>query len=97
MAQNFPGTPELYRKIAIVISAGVHVYIYLGFTLIKYLARGENWFHVWQFPAALAVSAIIVAMLHYRWMMRLDAQYGKGSGWTFKEVRVKLPELRYRA
>lgn len=28
----------------------------------------------------------------HRWIMRLDAQFGSGKGWTLESQMVKLPE-----
>ena len=38
------------------------------------------------------VFTSIFARAAYRWMMRLDAQYGSGKGWTLESQMVKLPE-----
>lgn len=92
----FSGNPRLYRRQAILLSFIVHVWIYVFFVATKYIGQDENWLGVWQLPAFLLISAVVTAWMHYRWVMRLDAQYGKGSGWELKEVTVKLPILRER-
>ena len=92
----FSGSPGRYKNFAIVLSGAIHLWIYAFFLAVKYIGQGENWLDVWQLPAGLAISAMITAVLHFRWMMRLDARYGKGSSWEFKEVTVKLPVLKSR-
>ncbi len=92
----FSGTAPRYKRFAIILSGAIHLWIYVFFVATKYIGQGENWLNVWQLPAALAASAVFVAILHFRWMMRLDARYGKGSAWELKEVTVKLPVLKSR-
>jgi len=47
-------------------------------------------------PVAAIVSALWFARFSYRWMMRLDAQYGRGSRWQLDSTIVKLPTERPR-
>jgi hypothetical protein len=96
MAMTFPGNPRLYKRQAILLSCAAHGWIYLFFTITKYVGNGENWFGRWQLILGLVLSACITVHLHYKWVMRIDAQYGKGSAWELKEVTVKLPVLRAR-
>jgi len=96
MSIVFSGTPQLYKRQAVLVAVGVHVWVYILFVATKFLAQGENWLGVWQLAAGFAVSTVIMGLLHYRWVMRLDAQYGKGSAWDLKEVTVKLPVLKPR-
>lgn len=96
MSIPFSGNPKVYRRHAFILSGAVHLWLYLFFVVTKFLAQDENWLTVWQLPAGLAASAVLVGWLHFRWVMRLDAQYGRGSGWEMKEVTVKLPVLRPR-
>ena len=42
------------------------------------------------------VFTALCAYLSYRWMMRLDARYGTGRGWTLESRRLKLPERALR-
>jgi len=96
MTISFSGNRKSYRRVAVLTAGALHVWIYLAFVAVKFLAQDENWLDVWQLPAGLAVSALIVGSLHYRWMMRLDAQYGTGSAWEMRELTVKLPSLKSR-
>ena len=96
MTQAFSGNPKRYFRLALLIPAGVCLWIYVGFVAAKWLFLGENWLHVWQLPASLVAISLFVSRMYYRSMMRLDAQYGRGSGWILKEATVKLPEQRFR-
>lgn len=95
-ARPFSGTPAIYRKIAIWGSVGLHAYLFIGYWAIKTFLAGETWPTSWL-PLALAVvSAALFARFSYRWIMRLDARYGRGSGWILHSTRVKLPFERQR-
>lgn len=87
----FSGSPKLYRRIAIWGSVGIHLYVFVGYWAIKAFLAGEKWPTDW-FPATIAlVSCILFARMSYRWIMRLDAQYGRGGGWDLVPTQVKLP------
>lgn len=95
-ARRFAGLPAQYRHIAVWGSIGLHGYLFAGYWAIKTFLAGEQWPTSW-FPAAMTVvSALLFARFAYRWIMRLDAQYGRGSGWELKSVAVKLPFERQR-
>jgi hypothetical protein len=96
MTQAFSGNPKKYFRLALIIPALLCLWIYVGFNAAKYIFLGENWLSVWQLPVTLVVISLFVSRMYYRSMMRLDAQYGKGSGWILKEAVVKLPEQRIR-
>ncbi len=95
-ARNFAGTPALYRKIAIWGSIALHAYLFLGYWAIKVFLAGEAWPASWAPPAITLLSAAWFARFSYRWIMRLDARYGRGSNWEFDSVRDKLPRERSR-
>lgn len=88
---TFSGTPALYRKFAIFGSIGVHLYLFVGFYLVKNFLAGESWPTSAVPIVAGLVSALIFAFFAFRWMMRLDARYGRGSGWDLVPTTVKLP------
>lgn len=91
IASPFNGTPALYRRIAIWGSIGVHLYLFGGYWAIKTFLAGETWPTDW-IPAAIALgSCAWFARTAYRWIMRLDARYGRGGGWLLLPARVKLP------
>ena len=69
---------------------------FLAFALIKYWLHGDTWVFGWKPVLVTVLFAAWFGRTMYRWMMRLDAQYGRGSGWVLESVRVKLPELRSR-
>ena len=62
---------------------------------IKYFLHGETWVFGWKPIAIAVVFALLFSRMAFRWIMRLDAQYGSGSSWTLESVQVKLPELRH--
>lgn len=95
-ARPFPGTPAIYRKIAIWGSLGLHAYLFIGYWAIKTFLAGEQWPTSWVPLAVTVVSAALFARFSYRWIMRLDARYGRGSGWILHSTRVKLPFERTR-
>ena len=92
----FSGNPKLYRRIAVWGSLGVHAYLFFGYWAIKVFLAGEEWPTGWFAPVATLVSTLWFARFSYRWMMRLDAQYGRGSGWQLDSVSVKLPTEKPR-
>lgn len=95
-ARPFSGTPARYRKVAIAVSVGIHAYLYLGMLFFHGYLGGGEWIFGWK-PALFAlVSCVLFARQAYRWIMRLDAQYGSGSGCSLPARSVKLPEPRPR-
>lgn len=92
----FPGTPKIYKRIAIWGSYGFHAYLFVGYWAIKTFIAGETWPTSWVPAVVAVVSATLFAYYAYRWIMRLDAQYGRGSGWVLISTRVKLPWERPR-
>jgi len=94
MTTPFPGNPKLYLRIAVLSTIALVVWLYGGTVLIQYLWSGKTSLLGWKIMLAVAVFALWYGRFAYRWMMRLDGQYGSGSGWTFSEVMVKLPEMR---
>ena len=90
-ARPFGGTPKDYRRIALWGSLGFHAYLFAGYWAIKNFLAGESWPTSWT-PALITIaSALLFARFSYRWIMRLDAQYGRGSGWILNPTQVKLP------
>lgn len=92
----FDGTPQLYKRIAMWGSLGFHAYLFVGYWAIKTFLAGESWPNDWLAPALFAASAVWFAWFSYRWIMRLDARYGRGSGWLLESVQVKLPREKPR-
>jgi len=90
-ATPFSGNPAKYRRIAIWGSIVCHAYLFLGYWAIKTFLAGETWPTSWFAPVATVASALWFARFSYRWIMRLDAQYGRGSGWVLNPTTVKLP------
>jgi hypothetical protein len=90
-ARPFSGTPRQYLRIAVWGSLAFHAYLFAGYWAIKRFLAGEPWpTTIWPALAAV-VSAALFARFAYRWIMRLDARYGRGSGWELQSVTVKLP------
>lgn len=92
----FNGTPQRYLRISILMSIGIHVWLYGGFSAIKYFVHGETWVFGAKPILITVVSTLLFARFSYRWIMRLDAQYGSGSSWRMVRRMVKLPELTVR-
>lgn len=92
--EAFNGNPGLYKKLSLLITSLLAVWIYVGFMAIKYFVVGENWFGVWQIPVAVVVFWLFFKGYFFKSIMRLDAQYGRGGGWTLRETTVKLPEMK---
>ena len=92
---EYMGNPKLYRKLAIGMAAYISISTYLVFSSIKYFLHGETWVFGWKPIAIAVVFALFFSRMAFRWIMRLDAQYGSGSSWTLESVQVKLPELRH--
>lgn len=92
----FNGTPARYRRIAVWGSIGIHLYLFVGYWAIKTFLAGEQWPADWVPPVVAVASCAWFARLAYRWMMRLDAQYGRGGGWDLVPTKVKLPWERPR-
>lgn len=93
---EFPWNPKRYARLAVLLSVGIHTYLYLGMIGIVYLLNHQDWILGWKPLAAAAVSAVVFGRLAYSWIMRLDAQYGSGSGWRLVSRSVKLPEMAIR-
>lgn len=94
MTPPFSGNPRLYLRIAAISTVALVVWLYGGTVLIQYLWSGKTTLLAWKPMLAVAIFAAWYGRFAYRWMMRLDGQYGSGSGWVFNEVMVKLPEMR---
>lgn len=93
---EFSGNPALYRRISIAVTLYINGGAFIIFALIKYLLHGDTWVLGWKPVLVTLLFSLWFGRAMYRWMMRLDAQYGRGSGWVLESVRVKLPELRPR-
>lgn len=95
--QPFGGSPQRYRRISILLSVGIHVWLYGGFSAIKYFVHGETWVFGAK-PILISLgSMLLFGRIAYRWMMRLDAQYGSGTSWRLDRRIVKLPEFVTKA
>ena len=91
---KFPGNPKLYRRIANWSTVGILVWLYGGTALVQLWWLGHTWVFKWQFILVGVLFGIWYARASYSWMMRLDAQFGRGSGWMLRDRNVKLPELK---
>lgn len=87
----FSGSPARYRRIALWGSLGLHLYLFVGYWAIRTFLVGEAWPASWVTPALTVASSLWFAHFAYRYIMRLDAQYGSGGGWVLHSTRVKLP------
>jgi hypothetical protein len=94
---EFPGNPALYKKIAVAMTLYINGTLFLVFSGIKYFLHGDTWMFGWKPVLLTVLFAAWFARTAYRWMMRLDAQYGRGSGWTLERAVVKLPEMKTRS
>ncbi len=89
---EFSGNPRLYFRIALAGAIALNSYLYLGMIALVYGLNGQTWILGWK-PALIAVLfTAFFARTGYRWIMRLDAQYGSGRSWKLESERVKLPE-----
>ncbi len=93
---EFSGNPAKYRRIAIVSSVVLNLYLYLGMAGLQYWARGSTWLLGWKPVLGAVLFTALFARLSYRWMLRLDARFGTGRGWTLESRRLKLPERALR-
>lgn len=96
MNMEFPGNPGLYKKIAVGLTLYINGTLFIVFSAIKYFLHGDTWMFGWKPILLTILFAAWFARVAYRWMMRLDAQYGRGSGWTLERTVVKLPEMKSR-
>ena len=93
---EFSGNPKKYLRFAIVSSVVINLYLYFGLAAILYWHNGATWMFGWK-PIAITVTFMLwFARLSYRWIMRLDAQYGTGRGWALESRPMKLPERATR-
>ena len=93
---EFSGTPKKYLRFAIASSLVVNLYLYFGLAAVLYLHDGATWVFSLEPTLVAVVFAVLYARIAYRWMMRLDAQYGTGKGWVLESRRLKLPERGIR-
>lgn len=91
---EFSGTPAKYRKITIIFPIVFNLSLYLGMIGIVYGINGQDWILGWKPAVAAIVLTAIYIRISFPWMMGLDAQYGKGSGWKLESRSLKLPERR---
>lgn len=94
MRAKFPGNPKQYRKASIIIAVYVSVSVYVAFGLVKWFVHDELLLNDWKALLVIALFIPLYARFCFRWMMRLDAQYGSGRSWHLESCRVKLPEFR---
>lgn len=90
--KEFDGTPKTYARIATIVSVVLNLYLYLGMVALVYLVNGQSWILGWKSILTAVLFTAFFARAAYRWMMRLDAQFGSGKGWTLESQMVKLPE-----
>lgn len=93
---EFSGTPQKYKRYAILSSVILNLYLYFGLAGVLYWHSGATWLFT---PKPIIVTVLFTvwfAWMSYRWIMRLDAQYGTGKGWELESRMLKLPERRIR-
>jgi len=93
---EFSGNPKKYLRFAIASALVINLYLYFGLALVLYLYDGATWLFTLKPIVVLVVFTALYARTSYRWMMRLDAQYGTGKGWELESRMLKLPERRIR-
>ena len=89
---EFSGTPKKYLRIAVGGSIVLNLYLYLGLTAILYYGHDQTWMLGWKPILVAILFTAIFARIAFRWIMRLDAQFGSGKGWSLESRMVKLPE-----
>ncbi|MFK7733884.1 MAG: hypothetical protein AB8B48_19845 [Pseudomonadales bacterium] len=92
----FSGSPQKYLRIAIFGSILLNSLLYFGLAAIEYFFQGETWLLNWKPALLVVVFTAVFARIAYRWIMRLDAQFGSGKGWAMVPYSVKLPEQVFR-
>lgn len=93
---KFSGNPALYKKICWLGSIAIHLYLYGAYVGIQYFVNDDLSALALKPILITLASTLFLALQGYRWIMRLDAQYGRGSGWALNSTLVKLPELKQR-
>ena len=93
---EFSGNPKKYLRFAIISSLAINLYLYFGLAAVLYLHNGATWVFSLKPVVVLVLFIVLYARTAYRWMMRLDAQYGTGKGWVLESRMLKLPERRIR-
>ena len=93
---KFSGNPKKYLRFAVISSVVLNLYLYFGLAGVLYWHNGATWMFAWK-PILITVLFIVFfARISYRWIMRLDAQFGTGKGWTLESRMLKLPERAIR-
>lgn len=93
---EFSGTPKKYLRFAIISSVVLNAYLYFGLAAVLYWHSGATWLFTLKPIVITVVVSVWFMWLSYRWIMRLDAQYGTGKGWVLESRSLKLPERRIR-
>ena len=94
---EFSGTPKKYLRMSIILSLALNSFLYLGMVFLQYGLNDKNWILGWM-PLLIAVLFTIwFARASYRWIMRLDGQFGSGKGWSLESRPIKLPERIVRS
>ena len=93
---EFSGTPKKYQRFAIISSLVINLYLYFGLAAVLYWYNGATWLFSLKPILITLLFIAFFARTSYRWMMRLDAQYGTGRGWELESRMLKLPERRVR-
>ncbi len=93
---KFSGNPKKYLRFAIISSLVINLYLYFGLAAVLYWHSGATWLFSLKPILITVVFTALFARTSYRWMMRLDAQYGTGKGWVLESRSLKLPERRIR-
>lgn len=89
---EFTGTPKIYLRIAVIGSIVFNLYLYTALAGILYYCHDQTWMFGWKPILITVLFTAFYARTAYRWIMRLDAQYGSGKGWQMVSQTVKLPE-----
>jgi hypothetical protein len=93
---EFSGNPKKYLRFAIITSLVINLYLYFGLAAVLYWHNGATWLFSLKPILITVVFTAFFVRTSYRWMMRLDAQYGTGKGWVLESRSLKLPERRIR-
>ena len=93
----FSGSPQAYLRIAVCGSILLNAYLFFGLATIEYVFQGETWLFSWKPVLVTVLFTAVFARVAYRWIMRLDAQFGSGKGWRMVQQTVKFPEQVFRS
>lgn len=71
----FSGSPQRYRRLALLLGIGSHALLYGGMVLIEFTWHARDWI-LGDGPITFTVvSALLLTLLSYHSLMFVDAQY----------------------